>query len=142
MSTNQELIEKYPFLAPRNVWTDQIETDSDYTVLDDMPDGWRIAFGEELCARIKDALLEEGGTTLLNKYRVYQIKEKWGVLCWYGNFVTDKIYKILAHYEQLSAITCIQCGKPATKVSRGWIEPLCDECGTGDDYMGLESIMI
>ena len=24
--------------------------------------------------------------------------------------------------------TCIVCGKPATKMSTGWISPYCDDC--------------
>ena len=43
--TNQELIQKYPFLQIRNAFTDEI-VDSQFTMLDEMPDGWKKAFGE------------------------------------------------------------------------------------------------
>ena len=36
-------------------------------------------------------------------------------------------------YENLSYHTCINCGKPATKISTGWICPYCDNC-IGDRY--------
>lgn len=45
---NKQLVEKYPFLLPRNRWTGKVQEDYDYsyTELDGMPDGWRKAFGE------------------------------------------------------------------------------------------------
>ena len=45
---NKKLIKKYPWLIPRNRWTDKIPNDYDYswTELDSMEDGWRKAFGE------------------------------------------------------------------------------------------------
>lgn len=48
--SNQELIERFPFLIPRNRWTGKVPEDYDYsyTELDSMPDGWRKAFGEQM----------------------------------------------------------------------------------------------
>ncbi len=45
--SNQKLIERFPFLIPRNRWTGKVPEDYDYsyTELDSMPDGWRKAFG-------------------------------------------------------------------------------------------------
>lgn len=56
---NKALIERFPFLLPRNRWTDEIPDDFnyDYTELDAMPNGWRIAFGEQMCEEIAEALL-------------------------------------------------------------------------------------
>ena len=128
---NKRLCREYPFLIPRNVWTDKIPEDWDYeyTELDEMPDGWRKAFGEQMCAEIRDALLAAGGEKLLNKYRILQIKEKYGSLRWYDRSSTKEIDDIIRKYELLSAITCVACGKPATRISKGWICPWCDECG-------------
>ena len=52
---NKQLVKKYPFLLPRNRWTGKVpkEYDYSYTELDDMPDGWRKAFGEQMCEEIK-----------------------------------------------------------------------------------------
>lgn len=123
--TNRELVETYPFLIPRNVWTDEIiDNEDEFTVLDMMPEGWRKAFGEQMCAEIKDALTESE----LRDYRVTQIKEKFGTLRWYGNFYTEPLRDILARYEEKSMWTCIQCGAPATRVTTGWIAPYCDAC--------------
>lgn len=158
---NKRLCDTYPFLIPFNRFSGKRinsgekgfwpgtpdvmpEWDYEYTELDEMPDGWRKAFGEQMCAEIKEALLEEGGEELLDKYRVDQIKEKYGYLRWYDNFSTKKVHDIINKYEVISSRTCINCGKPATKLSRGWICPWCDECGTDseDEYMSLDNAFI
>ena len=127
---NKALIERYPFLLPRNRWTDEVVKDFDYsyTELDDMPDGWRIAFGEQMCEDIREELLRIGH---LDKYRITQIKEKYGYLRWYDRGHTEKMSKeIFPKYVRLSQRTCIQCGKPATQITTGWICPWCDECAS------------
>jgi len=144
---NKRLCNTYPFLIPSNRFSgkrincgekgfwpgapDEIpEWDYEYTELDDMPDGWRIAFGEQMCAEIKQALLDEGGEKLLDEYRIVQIKEKYGSLRWYDSWTTERIQQIIDKYENLSMRTCIHCGRPATKISRGWISPYCDKCAS------------
>ena len=121
--TNEELIERYPFLIPRNVWTDKIIEDADFTLLDEMPEGWRIAFGEQMCEEIREALIKYD---YLDKYRITQIKEKFGSLRWYDNGTPKEVHDIISKYEQLSETTCIQCGSPATLISKGWISPYCE----------------
>ena len=81
---NKKLIEKFPFLLPRNRFTDKVPKDYDYsyTELDDMPDGWRKAFGIQMCQEIRDDLIQ---FDYLDKYRIVQIKEKFGGLRWYDN---------------------------------------------------------
>ena len=101
IESNHKLIERFPFLIPRNRWTGKVPEDYDYsyTELDSMPDGWR------------------------------KIKEKYGTLCWYDFGCTERMLRdIIPKYEHLSARTCIRCGNPATKVSTGWISPYCDTC--------------
>ena len=126
---NKQLIEKYPFLYPRNVWTDEIDPDYDYTYtwLDDMPDGWRLAFGLDLVDEIYQELVKYD---FVDKYEIVQIKEKWGGLRWYDNGVPhdSKVYDIIRKYEEISFKTCIKCGKTATRISTGWISPFCDNC--------------
>lgn len=125
---NKELIEKYPWLLPHNRWTDEVDEkyDYSYTELDAMPDGWRIAFGEEMCEEIQQALNELGEQA--NTFRIMQIKEKYGSLRFYTNWYTSKISNIINKYEQISRYTCIKCGAPATKVATDWISPWCDKC--------------
>lgn len=126
---NKKLIEKYPFLLPRNRWTDEVSEDYDYsyTEMDAMPGGWRIAFG--------DAMLEELAAALgdyAKEYRITQIKEKYGGLRWYDNGAPTHCghYGVINKYESMSYHICIECGAAATKVSTGWISPYCDTCAT------------
>ena len=134
--TGKELKTRYPFLIPRNRFTDKIcdgigmtqEEYENWSELDDMPDGWRKAFGEQMCEEIYQALLKNGGKEAVNKYRIIQIKEKWGYLHWYDSNGNTEINKIIRKYEDISEKTCITCGKPATKISLGWISPYCDDC--------------
>lgn len=121
---NKILVNKYPFLLPRNVWTGEVPDNYDYsyTELDDMPEGWRIAFGESFLEELKTAL----GDYAPN-YRISQIKEKWGGLRWYDFGRTEEAEKIISKYEQLSETICIVCGKPAVAMTAGWIVPVCAE---------------
>lgn len=145
---NKELCERFPFLIPRNRFSgkritdccgpdgeegywpgnpeEHPEYDFEYTELDDMPDGWRIAFGEDLCKEIMDDLV---ANDCVDQFWITQIKEKYGFLHFYCYGETDKIfYEIIPKYIEISRRTCIECGKPATVVSTGWISPWCDDC--------------
>lgn len=124
---NKKLCKRYPFIALRNWRTD--EPFYDFTYLDDMPTGWRKAFGKDMCEEIRRVLVK---ANYLNKYRVVQVKEKFGQLRWYDDGAPSSIYRelqdIIYKYEEISERTCIRCGRPATKISLGWISPWCDEC--------------
>lgn len=112
----------------RYVWDniiDRICFIPSYTELDAMPDGWRKAFGIQMCKELKKALTQYN---YLYKYRIMQIKEKYGSLRWYSNGSPNGCeYPIISKYEALSARTCIVCGKSAKYISTGWISPYCEE---------------
>ncbi len=126
---NRQLVEKYPFLLPRNRWDGKPDEDYsyEYTELDAMPSGWRKAFGEQMCEEVAEALRE---ADYLDAYRICDIKEKYGTLRWYDFGAPDKVYGIVDKYENISARTCINCGETATKISQGWISPFCDKCAS------------
>ena len=125
---NKRLCERYPFLIIRDWKTDK-PMDCDFTYLNDMPNGWRKAFGKQMCEEIRKVLIKGN---YLYDYRVIQIKEKFGMLRWYDNGAPGSICRelqdIIYKYEEISAHTCIWCGRPATKISLGWISPWCDDC--------------
>ena len=143
---NKALCEKYPFLTPSNRWSGKRitegkgfwpkepesipEYDWEYTELDEMPDGWRIAFGEQMCEELKTELERIG---FLYDYRIVQIKEKYGCLRWYDNGISREGHKIIGKYEEISKGICICCGKPATRITLGWISPFCDDCVPEDE---------
>lgn len=133
---NKWLVTEYPWLFPRNVWTDEKVKDYDYefTLLDEMPVGWHLRFGLQMCEEINNLLKE---VDYVDKYRILQIKEKYGSLRWYSGRVPESISarheEIIEKYTNLSMYTCIICGAPATVVTTGWIEPFCSDCVNGYD---------
>ena len=126
---NYELCMKYPILVPKNAWTGKEVKDYDYeyTMLDHIEDGWRIAFGEEWAKEIQEAIYKIPEEDRDNIY-ILQLKEKYGVFTQYFSHYTDELYKVIHKYEDLSKKICINCGKPATKISLGWISPYCSDC--------------
>lgn len=124
LEDNKRLVAEYPFLAVYDI-SNKSEIDYCFTMLDDMPPGWKKAFGEEICKEIKDVLIKHD---CLNEYSVIQIKEKFGMLRWYGNRTSRDIEQIISKYEEKSGYTCICCGAPATQMILNWISPICDEC--------------
>lgn len=136
---NKQLCEQYPFLLPRNRWTDEIPKNFDYsyTELDSMPDGWRKAFGLQMCEELKQELIK---INKMDEFRITQIKEKFGELRFYTNWTTNEIEAIINKYTKLSRKTCIDCGKPATVITTGWISPFCNDCvkDIDDDYESIE----
>ena len=137
----KRICKRYPFLIIRNWKTDE-PIEYPYTYLDDMPYGWKRAFGIQMCEEIRKVLIKGN---YLYDYRIAQIKEKFGTLRWYDEGAPDSIYKeiqdIIYKYEEISAHTCITCGKSAIKISTGWISPFCDKCaGKLSDRVNFKDI--
>ena len=132
---NKALRKRYPFLIIRD-WKDN-PIEEEYTYLDDMPDGWRRAFGIQMCEEIRKVLVKKNRLYI---YRIEQVKEKFGGLRWYAYGSTTEIDKIIDKYEDISYHTCVCCGRPATKMSYGWICPYCDKCAEkiGGEYRDIE----
>ena len=61
------------------------------------------------------------------KWRITDIKEKWGSLQIYCNYGSHELYELLDKYENISYHTCINCGKSAKYLSNGWICPYCED---------------
>ena len=124
---NKSLVERFPFLLPRRYRTDEVPENYDYsyTELDEMPEGWRIAFGEQMCQEIADCLRKDD---TMDEYRILQIKEKFGFLHWYCSQTTREVYDIISKYSNMSKRICLCCGKPATRITTSWISPYCDDC--------------
>lgn len=100
-----------------------------YTELDNMPTGWRKAFGIQMCKEIRHELYKVGGIKRLFIYRIDDIKEKWGALQWYDHGGTYGTQKVIAKYSFISERTCICCGELATCITpiECWRSPYCDQ---------------
>jgi hypothetical protein len=124
---NKELVEKYPWLMPKSaLGYDDIDYDYSWTLLDQIPRGWRKAFGELICADIQREL---EAANLVDTYGISEIKEKFGELRWYDYGGNEKIDDIVMAYTVISRNVCVQCGKLDVHIfDNGWIQPLCKEC--------------
>jgi hypothetical protein len=124
---NKKMVEEFPFLLPRNRWTDKVSEDYDYSYneLWALEKGWAKAFGYELICELRDALIE---ADYLDKYRITQIKEKYGGLRWYDFGAPEKAFEVIRKYTEKSYETCFICGEPATHETYGWINYVCEKC--------------
>lgn len=130
---NKKLIEEYPFLLPRSSYSGKVPEgyNYSYTVLDDMPAGWRKKFGLRMCRDIKKSLEDSGMD--VKRYQIEDIKEKFGAMYVFDNGGNLEIKnKILPKYMRMSERTCGICGGTATKIAVPWIFPLCDTCANSD----------
>lgn len=92
---------------------------------DSVEPGWKKAFGNQYLKDLRKQLKQEGN---LYKFRIMQIKEKWGRFQLYPAKASEEVYKIIDKYEYLSFEVCIYCGNKATHTTTGWILPCCEEC--------------
>ena len=129
ISYNKRLIEKYPWLYPHHGWSGEKVEDYDYTwtELDDMPKGWREAFGELLCEEIQEELEKYD---FVHEYSIAQIKEKFGGLRWYDDGVPSgcRVHEIIENYSACSEYICIRCGELDVPCTDEWIVPVCKNC--------------
>ncbi len=93
--------------------------------LDAMEDGWLRRFGMDMMKELRKQLKKDD---YLYKLRITQIKEKFGGLRFYVASATKEVYDIINKYEKLSFGICIDCGKDAKYLTRGWILPYCEDC--------------
>ena len=64
------------------------------------------------------------------RIRILQIKEKFGGLCFYTNFVTPELSKMIEKAENESYHTCEECGSKTNVGMRlsGWMTTMCLDC--------------
>jgi ribosomal protein S24E len=104
---------------------------------DFLPEGWTDTFIPEMKKELANAL-----GSYIDDFVVFQIKEKYGAMRMYWSWADRdyddnesddlrELYKeikdIIDRYAVISEKTCVVCGKPATKMTTGWILPVCDE---------------
>ena len=94
--------------------------------IQEIPQGWRKAFGKEMYDELSAMI--EAQSDVIDNYEVIQVKEKFGELRWYDENGTTQTDEIIDKYSEISSRTCIVCGKPATRITLGWVCPYCTEC--------------
>ena len=123
------LVERYPYLLPRNVLTDEVPTDYDYTYIKymEIPQGWEKLFFQ-MCEDIRQPLID---ASYLEKFRFTQVKEKYNSMRCYHAGAPEEVCDILDKYEQMARYICTNCGKPATYETQGYIASFCENCYNG-----------
>ena len=130
---NKELVEKYPFLLPRNVWTDKLDENYDYSYIrgvDELPSGWRKLF-LQMCEDLKVQLIKDNQ---LDTFRFSQIKEKYNRMECYNNGCSEAAQRIIDKYTHLASNVCTVCGQVATWETQGYYASFCDECYKNHAY--------
>lgn len=129
---NKALCKRYPFLILRNVWDDKVcwlNRPYDCTLFEEFPKGWRKAFVLQLCEELREELIR---CNYLHKFRLTQIKEKYGELkIYFGAVPIDcEVSQIIDDYTTLSGNICERCGKPDIPMLdwRGWFTAICEDC--------------
>lgn len=124
---NRKLIEMYPWLAPKNVWTGKVPDDYDYTWINwGWSKGWDYAFGDMYLKELGEAVKRSG---FEDEFIILQQKEKYGQCRNYVAPTNAEIDDIIAKYEVLSENICIGCGRPDVHmIDTGWISPWCYDC--------------
>ena len=120
------LVERYPYLAPRDPWTGEIPKDYDYSRIFslELPEGW-IKLFFQLCEDIRQPLIDSG---YINAFRFLQVKEKYNTLRCYHCGAPEEVSRIIDKYEQMAYYICTHCGKPAMYETCGYLASYCEDC--------------
>ena len=137
----KEWVAKYPFLRFKDnrccPWENTEEIESCWMF--DLPVGWQIGFGEQMCDELMSALGKYA-----DDFIIIQLKEKYNSIRLYWDWadkdyideeseemsaINDMIDNIIRKYDEISYNTCVVCGKPATEYTRsGWHQGFCSDC--------------
>lgn len=155
---NAMLCVRYPFMAPRSDWTDELlwnradtangydvewaNKEFAYTYLSDFPSGWQHRIALPLLEDIRSALYSPSRrewSENLARFDVLQIKEKFGELRFYcGGAKNDLPSDVIDVYTELSRSLCLSCGRAyGTRFqAHGWWHPICFACDESDSGTG------
>ena len=92
--------------------------------IDMLPIGWEKRFGWKLVRDIDKWLRAHPD---ISDYYIKEVKEKFGMLCWYDNAPED-LKNIIDNYIYISKHVCVECGANADFISTGYVLPYCNKC--------------
>lgn len=81
MLRNKKLVKRYPWIAPVDWNWNRVKRYS-FTMYDDIPIGWRRAFGKITLEDYRELLIRNN---YLREFQWVQVKEKYGTLRLYSN---------------------------------------------------------
>jgi hypothetical protein len=116
--TAADLIEQFPWLNPREDWSNDYlefdEAEEAWTELDDLPDGWKEGFLEEMLYEIDEVLNEYD---CVEDYRVIKAENNNGLFKWehagYPIEAKEELDNIVKVYRKAANETCMECGMRA-----------------------------
>ena len=125
MLRNKKLVKRYPWIAPVDWNWNRIKGYS-FTMYDDVPIGWKRAFGKIMLEEYREVLIRNH---YLRDFQWEQVKEKYGSLRLYSNGAPEALLDLESKYDYISGFFCISCGRMNSPVlTEGWVEPLCEDC--------------
>ena len=122
---NKKLIARYPWIRPVD-WRLRSIKGYDFTMYDDVPVGWKRAFGKIMLEDYREVLIKND---FLHRFQWVQVKEKYGTLRLYSNGAPKEVLELESKYDYISGYICISCGRlNVPMLTGGWVEPLCENC--------------
>jgi hypothetical protein len=113
--TAEELIEQFKWLNPREDWSDEyleFTKGEHWTELDNLPEGWKEGFIEDMLYEIDEVLNEYD---CVEDYKILEATNRHGELKWvHGGFPLEAkkdLEAIVRLYKKVSIETCMQCGR-------------------------------
>ena len=118
----------FPYLYPRDKYGEPLSSedyDFSYTILDEIPAGWRELI-IEMCFKI-NKILEQLEDFNEEDFYVSYMKEKFGLLrVGVMNSPSNSIIYTLMEYETKSGLICQVCGEKATHFTLDWLGFYCE----------------
>ena len=106
-------------------------------------DGWEPAIrraAEKLEPIFVDLIAKDPDGYSYGYYRTSQIKEKYGTGRWYLSCSNDEMDKIISDWEDETAKTCEQCGKPGKMRGHHWVYTTCFDHADPEHRDSLEIV--
>ncbi|MDD2495164.1 MAG: hypothetical protein PHE29_08230 [Tissierellia bacterium] len=131
----QKLMDKFKFMEARNVWSGE---KLNFPMPCSCGEGW-FQLIWNLCEKIETELMKLPKNSDY-EFMVLQVKEKYGILCFYTgsipSLIADAIFNAICEAEGRSTTICESCGAGGITKHRGnWIRTLCNQCGEELGYI-------
>lgn len=115
MNVEEQLYEKYPKIFQDHRWGIAVDV------------GWYNILNTA-CSAIQSHIDHKHKTGVtVPQVVASQIKEKFGTLRFYYDGGDEYVSGIITMAENMSAVTCEQCGSPGELRNTGWNATLCEE---------------
>ena len=128
---SEKIMKDFPWFEARNVWTGE---KLGFPHPCECQSGWCDLI-YNLCKEL-DQLYKNKKADISN-LRIYQIKEKYGLLDFnIGNYI-EGAFEITQKYHELSGKVCEECGSNNGEmhIKGAWVKTLCQTCAEKDGFV-------